>query len=83
MNGGNVATCPTFSLGRGSVCYSLVVDNFIPKEKNFRIYLVIDFFYQFSIFKSYFLFPITKNLFGKIKNTEKRKQFLFLIYKEK
>ena len=35
------------------------------------------------MFKGYFLFPITKNLFGKLKTTEKRKKILFLIYKEK
>ena len=33
MNGDNMATCPTFSLERGSICYSLVVDNFNPKKK--------------------------------------------------
>ena len=34
------------------------------------------FFYQFSVFKDYFLFPIPKNLFGKLKTIEKRTIFV-------
>jgi len=33
MNGGNMATCPIFSWGRGSVYHSLVVDNSMGKER--------------------------------------------------
>ena len=31
------------------------------------------FFNQFFVFEGYFLFPITKNLFGKLKTTRKEK----------
>ena len=43
MNGGNMATCPTFSWGRGSVCHIGRQLYWKKKKKNLRLLISFGF----------------------------------------